>query len=99
MVKRVASVNNNTIVVVNAVGPIIMEAWVENPNGAHLTVSFSGHALIPSPPHIVTAVVSALGRSSRPVVPIAFGQVWAGLPGQEAGNSLVDILYGDVNPR
>ncbi|KAI0735313.1 beta-glucosidase [Earliella scabrosa] len=60
MVKRVASVNNNTIVVVNAVGPIIMEAWVENPN--------------------VTAVV------------------WAGLPGQEAGNSLVDILYGDVNP-
>ena len=24
--------------------------------------------------------------------------VWAGLPGQEAGNSLVDILYGDVSP-
>jgi hypothetical protein len=24
--------------------------------------------------------------------------VFAGLPGQEAGNSLVDILYGDVNP-
>ncbi|KAL5495327.1 hypothetical protein ACEPAI_790 [Sanghuangporus weigelae] len=60
LVEAVASVNNNTVVVVNAVGPIIMEAWITNPN--------------------VTAVV------------------WAGLPGQEAGNSLVDVLYGAVNP-
>ncbi|KAI0335394.1 beta-glucosidase [Cubamyces sp. BRFM 1775] len=60
MVEKVASVNNNTIVVVNSVGPIIMESWIENPN--------------------VTAVI------------------WAGLPGQEAGNALVDVLYGDVNP-
>lgn len=60
LVEAVASVNNNTIVVVNTVGPVITEAWVENVN--------------------VTGVV------------------WAGLPGQEAGNSLVDVLYGDVNP-
>ncbi|KAH9857905.1 beta-glucosidase [Lenzites betulinus] len=46
LVEKVASVNNNTIVVVNSVGPIIMDAWIDNPNG----------------------------------------------------NSLVDILYGDVNP-
>ncbi|EJD04021.1 uncharacterized protein FOMMEDRAFT_187156 [Fomitiporia mediterranea MF3/22] len=60
LVQAVSSVNNNTIVVVNSVGPIITEAWVTNEN--------------------VTAIV------------------WAGLPGQEAGNALVDVLYGAVNP-
>ncbi|KAI9057104.1 glycoside hydrolase family 3 protein [Trametes sanguinea] len=62
LVEKVASVNNNTIVVVNSVGPILMESWIDNPNGklTHL--------------------------------------LWAGLPGQEAGNSLVDVLYGVVNP-
>ncbi|KAH9898527.1 beta-glucosidase [Cubamyces lactineus] len=61
MVEKVASVNNNTIVIVNSVGPIIMESWIENPNGENRLI-------------------------------------WAGLPGQEAGNALVDVLYGDVNP-
>ena len=60
LVQATASVNNNTIVVVHSVGPIIMESWIENAN--------------------VTAVL------------------WAGLPGQESGNSLVDVLYGWYNP-
>ncbi|KAJ4476762.1 beta-glucosidase [Lentinula aciculospora] len=60
LVSQVASVNRNTIVVVNSVGPIIMESWIDNEN--------------------VTAVV------------------WSGLPGQEAGNGIADILYGDYNP-
>ena len=51
---------DNTIVVIHAVGPVIMENWIENPN--------------------VTAVL------------------FAGLPGQESGNSLVDVLSGNVNP-
>lgn len=60
LVLAVAAQNNNTIVVVHSVGPLILEPWIDHPN--------------------VTAVL------------------WAGLPGQEAGNSLVDVLYGDWNP-
>jgi hypothetical protein len=59
-VLAVAAQNNNTIVVVNSVGPLIMESWIEHPN--------------------VTAVV------------------WAGIQGQEAGNSIADVLYGTYNP-
>ncbi|KAG8812312.1 hypothetical protein FRC17_002082, partial [Serendipita sp. 399] len=60
LVQAVASVNKKTIVIIHSGGPILMEAWINNPN--------------------VTAVI------------------WAGLQGQEAGNALVDVLYGDVNP-
>ncbi|WVQ85263.1 hypothetical protein IAT38_007428 [Cryptococcus sp. DSM 104549] len=60
LVKAVAAVNNNTVVVVHSVGPMLVEEWIDHPN--------------------VTAVL------------------WAGLPGQESGNSLVDILYGWYNP-
>jgi beta-glucosidase len=59
LVKAVASHNNNTIVVVHSVGPILMP-WADHEN--------------------ITAIV------------------WAGVPGQEAGSSLVDVLYGDWNP-
>ena len=60
LVLAVAAVNNNTIVVVHSVGPLIIEPWIDHPN--------------------VTAVI------------------WAGVPGQESGNALVDILYGSYNP-
>ncbi|KAI0319657.1 beta-glucosidase [Amylostereum chailletii] len=60
LVNAVAQVNNNTIVVVHSVGPLVLEPWIENPN--------------------VTAVL------------------WAGVSGTETGNSLVDVLYGAVNP-
>ncbi|KAG8715739.1 hypothetical protein FRC09_016349 [Ceratobasidium sp. 395] len=60
LIKAVAAVNNNTVVVAHSVGPLILEPWVDHPN--------------------VTAIL------------------WAGLPGQESGNSLVDVLYGMYNP-
>ncbi|KAL0572186.1 hypothetical protein V5O48_009781 [Marasmius crinis-equi] len=60
LVLAVAAQNNNTIVVVNSVGPLIIEPWIGHPN--------------------VTAVL------------------WAGLQGNEAGNAITDVLYGDWNP-
>lgn len=60
LVLAVAAVNNNTVVVVHSVGPLIIEPWIDHPN--------------------ITAVL------------------WAGIPGQESGNSLVDVMYGSYNP-
>ena len=50
----------DVIVVVHAVGPVIVEAWVEEPNIKSILL--------------------------------------AHLPGQESGNALAQILFGDVNP-
>lgn len=52
--------NGNVIVVIHAVGPVILEKFIDLPN--------------------VKAVLLA------------------NLPGQESGNALVDVLFGDVNP-
>ncbi|KAG9258775.1 glycoside hydrolase family 3 protein [Emericellopsis atlantica] len=61
LVKAVAKVNENVIVVVHSVGAIIMDEILALPS--------------------VKAVV------------------WAGLPSQESGNALVDVLWGETNPN
>lgn len=60
LVKAVAAVNKNVIVVVHSVGPVILETILAQPS--------------------VKAIV------------------WAGLPGQESGSALTDVLYGSVSP-
>ncbi|KAK1147209.1 hypothetical protein N8T08_001948 [Aspergillus melleus] len=60
MVNTVAENCNNTIVVLNTVGPRLIDQWIEHDN--------------------VTAVL------------------YGSLLGQESGNSIADVLYGDVNP-
>ncbi|KAI9744656.1 MAG: hypothetical protein M1818_002185 [Claussenomyces sp. TS43310] len=50
----------STIVVVHAVGPVVVDPWIENPG--------------------VGAVILA------------------NLPGQESGNAIAEIIFGDVNP-
>ncbi|QSZ35750.1 hypothetical protein DSL72_006872 [Monilinia vaccinii-corymbosi] len=61
LIDFVASIHNNTIVVLHTVGPVIVEAYKNHPN--------------------ITALL------------------WAGLPGQESGNAITDVLYGAVNPQ
>ncbi|KAI0467679.1 glycoside hydrolase family 3 protein [Xylaria cf. heliscus] len=60
LVKAVAAINKNVIVVVHSVGPVILETILAQAN--------------------VKAIV------------------WAGLPSQENGNALVDVLYGATSP-
>jgi beta-glucosidase len=60
LVQAVAAENQNVIVVVHSVGPVILESILSLPS--------------------VKAIV------------------WAGLPSQENGNALVDILYGGTSP-
>lgn len=60
LIEGVASYCPQTIVVIHSPGPVLVDAWSNNPN------------------------VSAI--------------VWAGIPGEQSGNALVDVLYGDVNP-
>ena len=59
LVSKVASANNNTIVIIHSVGPVLVP-FKNNTN--------------------VTAIL------------------WAGLPGEQSGNAIVDILYGRENP-
>ncbi|KAK1749345.1 putative beta-glucosidase A [Echria macrotheca] len=61
LIRAVASVNPNTIVVLHTPGPVALAQHKSHPN------------------------VSAI--------------LWAGYPGQESGNALIDVLYGAVNPQ
>lgn len=60
LVKDIATHCSSTIVIIHAVGPVVVENWIDLPN--------------------VKAVLLA------------------NLPGQESGNALVDLLFGNENP-
>ena len=63
LVQAVASQNNNTIVVVNSVGPLILESWIDHPNvtaviWAGLEGSETGNALV----DVIYGAVNPSGR-------------------------------------
>lgn len=60
LVEAVASVNNNTVVVIHSPGPVLTGPWSDFAN--------------------VTAII------------------YAGMPGEQAGPAIVDVLTGSVNP-
>jgi beta-glucosidase len=45
--------------------------------------------------HTVGAVILEEHKNNPNITAI----LWAGLPGQESGNAITDVLYGDVNPQ
>lgn len=63
LVRAVASQNNNTIVVINSVGPLILEPWIDHPNvtavvWAGLGSSETGNALV----DVIYGTVNPSGR-------------------------------------
>ena len=63
LVRAVASQNNNTIVVINSVGPLILEPWIEHPNvtavvWAGLEGTETGNALV----DVIYGAVNPSGR-------------------------------------
>ena len=60
LIKTVAGNCSDVVVVIHSTGPVLVDAWYENPN--------------------VTAIL------------------WAGVPGEQSGNSIADVLYGRHNP-
>ncbi|KAI8153841.1 putative beta-glucosidase A [Colletotrichum sp. SAR 10_70] len=70
----------------------------------NLTLWNSGDELIKNVSSINNNTIVVI-HSSGPVLvtdwyenPNITAILWAGLPGQESGNSITDVLYGDVNP-
>lgn len=90
-----AAVNKNTVVIMHAVGPVIVEAWIDNPNGERDSAANG------SP---ISEMSFDSGR--RPMGWSAWARIrfvssssscdslvdWA------TGNGLVDVLYGAYNP-
>ncbi|KZT68357.1 glycoside hydrolase family 3 protein [Daedalea quercina L-15889] len=60
LITTVAANSNNTVVVIHAGGPVLVEEWIDNPN--------------------VTAAIAAH------------------FPGQESGDAIAGVLFGDVSP-
>lgn len=62
LVLAVAAQNNNTIVVVHSVGPLILEPWIDHPNVTAVRLA-SSH--ISSDVLIVVNLLGSLGRRTR----------------------------------
>lgn len=71
----------------------------KNRQATVFTNSIQIHAVAGANPNTIV-VVHSVGPILMPWVmnPNVKAIVWPGLPGQESGNSLADILFGDVNP-
>jgi hypothetical protein len=95
LVQAVAANNSNTIVVVNSVGPLILEPWIDNPNvtavlWAGLGGTESGNALV----DVLYGVLSPSGR-----LPFTIAKSPSDYPAQivtgGTGDEIVNIAYSE----
>ena len=95
LVQEVASQNNNTIVVVNSVGPLILEPWVDHPNvtavvWAGLGGTETGNALV----DVIYGSVNPSGR-----LPYTIAKSPQDYPAQLAlggnGEEILNITYSE----
>ncbi|KAL1901255.1 beta-glucosidase [Ceratocystis pirilliformis] len=101
----VSQANATAIVFVNAdsgEGYISVDGNIGDRNS--LTLWHDGDALIQNVSSVCSSTIVVI-HSTGPVLlnnfydhPNVSAILWAGLPGQESGRSIVDVLYGRVNP-
>jgi hypothetical protein len=93
LVQAVASQNNNTVVVVNSVGPLILEPWIDHPNvtavvWAGLEGAETGNALV----DVIYGAVNPSGR-----LPYTIAKSPQDYPAQLAlggnGEEILNITY------
>jgi len=77
----------------------VLAVAAQNPNTIVVVHSVGTLILEPWIEHPNVTAVSLSGNNfPYHCLIVIFQVIWAGLPGQEAGNSLTDVLYGDYNP-
>ena len=95
LVRAVASQNNNTIVVINSVGPLILEPWVDHPNvtavvWAGLGGTETGNALV----DVIYGAVNPSGR-----LPYTIAKSLKDYPAQLTlggdGEEILNITYSE----
>ncbi|KAG0156023.1 hypothetical protein PDIDSM_3199 [Penicillium digitatum] len=83
---------------------VFLKTWAEEgTDREHLTVDYKGNEVVESVAKSCNNTIVITHSSGINVIPWAnhpnvTAIVAAHYPGQEAGNSIVDVLYGDVNP-
>jgi beta-glucosidase len=83
---------------------VMLKTWAaEGEDRAHLSVDWNGNGVVESVAAVCNNTVVVTHSSGVNTLPWAdhpnvTAIVAAHFPGQESGNSLADILYGDVNP-
>ena len=95
LVQAVAANNSNTIVVVNSVGPLILEPWIDHPNvtvvlWAGLGGTETGNALV----DILYGAVNPSGR-----LPYTIAKSPSDYPAQletgDSGDQILNITYSE----